>query len=274
MSNPPRSALHAPSDVRTIWTRRSLFLFFKLSLWLCSMSVLAVVITAYALDVPFASVGIGFAVPPLLFYVIYTEDRRSVSPEDRVNEPVRTALVTRYSRSLLITELIALCVYEGVLVYHVFGPSRRSLWFLLLGHLPFVVLSVYDRLKRVPSGDSLAVGGTWAFICVFAILLPTGHDLSPPVAVAFLGWFLVVFAGVESRNIQDAPGDTEAEKTTLSGYLGPARAKTLETVTKLAGVFVFWALSGTIAAGLVVGYLLLLRSFRLLTRHAEVLVDV
>ena len=272
MSNPSRSALRVASDSPTIWTRRSLFLFFKLSLWLCSMSVLIVVITAHALGIPFASIGIGFVVPPLLFYVIYTEDRRSVSPEDRVNEPVRTALVTRYSRSLLITELLALCAYEGVLAYHVFGPSRRSLWFLLLGHLPFAVLAVYDRLKRVPSGDSLAVGGTWAFICVFAIVLPTGHDLSAPVAVAFLGWLLVVFAGVESRNIQDVTGDAEAQKTTLSGYLGSERAKVLEVVTKFAGVLVFWLLSGVVTAGMVVGYLLLLRSFRLLTRQAEVLV--
>lgn len=272
MSNPPRSALRTPSDSSATWIGQSLFLFFKLSLWLCSMSVLVVGITAHALNVRLASVGIGFVVPPLLFYVIYTEDRRSVSPEDHVNEPMRTALVTRHSRGLLITELIALCAYEGVLVYHVFGPPQRSPWFLLLGHLPFAVLSVYDRLKRVPSGDSLAVGGTWAFICVFAILLPTGHDLSPPVAVAFLGWLLVVFAGVESRNIQDVTGDTEARKTTLSGYLGPERAKALEVVTKLAGALVFWVLSGPATAGMVVCYLLLLRSFRLLTRHTEVLV--
>jgi 4-hydroxybenzoate polyprenyltransferase len=237
------------------------------------MSVLVVVITAHALGVPFASVGIGFVVPPLLFYVIYIEDRRSVSPEDRLNEPVRTALVTRYSRGLLLSELIALCAYEGVLVYHVFGAPRRSLWFLLLGHVPFVVLSVYDRLKRVPSGDSLSVGATWAYICVFAIVLSTGHALSPPVAVAFSGWLLVVFAGVESRNVQDAIGDSGAQKTTLSGHLGPQRAKVLEVVTKSAGVLVFWALSGAITAGMVVGYLLLLRSFRLLTRRAEALID-
>lgn len=272
MSNQSRFALGVSTDSGRIWTRRSLFLFFKLSLWLCSMSILLVVITAHALSIPFASVGMGFAVPPLLFYLIYVEDRRSVSPEDRSNEPVRTALVTRYSRGLLITELLALCAYEGVLLYYVFGSPQRSLWFLLLGQVPFVVLSVYDRLKRVPSGDSLAVGGTWAYVCVFAIVLSTGHELSLPVTVAFLGWLLVVFAGVESRNVQDAAGDAGAQKTTLSGHLGPERAKVLEVVTKLAGVLVFWVLSGPITAGMVVGYLLLLRSFRLLTRRAEVLV--
>jgi 1,4-dihydroxy-2-naphthoate octaprenyltransferase len=130
---------------------------------------------------------------------------------------------------------------------------------------------VYDQLKRVPSGDSIAVGATWAYIGVFAVVLSTGYDFSFLVVASFVGWFLVVFAGVESRNIADASGDTDARKTTLAGHLGPRLARTLELLVKLAGVVVFWALLGTTTAVLAVGYLLLLRSFRLLTRQAGTL---
>jgi 1,4-dihydroxy-2-naphthoate octaprenyltransferase len=244
-------------------------MFFKLNVWLCLMSTLMVAITAVALGAPVASLGAGIVLPALLFYFIYVEDRRSVSPEDWANQPTRTAVVTRHSRALLCTELAALFAYELLLCYFVFAPPGRSGWLLVAGQFPFVVLALYDRIKRVPSGDSLAVGGTWAFVTVFAVVVSTGQPVSTPLVTAFVGWFLVAFAGVESRNIQDIPGDDDAEKTTLAGHLGARRARLLEVALKLFGVVLFWVLAGVVAAGLVLCHLLALRVFRLLTRRAD-----
>jgi 1,4-dihydroxy-2-naphthoate octaprenyltransferase len=235
------------------------------------MSVLMVVITAYVVGVPMTSVGVGVVIPPLLFYFIYVEDRRSVSPEDWSNQPRRTAVVTEHSRWLLKTEVLALATYEAVLLYCVFVPPVKSAWLLLLGQFPFVILALYDRIKRFPSGDSIAVGATWAYIGVFAVVVSTGVAVSSSVVLAFLGWFLIVFAGVESRNIDDITGDAEAEKTTLAGLLGPRLTRALETTVKLLGVLLFWTLAGALAAGMVILYLVGLRSFRLLTRRADAL---
>lgn len=254
------------------WTKQSLFLFLKLNLWLCSTSVVLTVITAHALGASVGSLGGALALPPLLFYFIYTEDRRSVSPEDWTNQPTRTTYVTRYDREFLYTEIFALLMYELYIFYYIFGAPGRSHWFLVFGQLPFVVLAAYDRFKRVPSGDSVAVGATWAFTGLFALFLSTGQPVTHTAGIVFFGWFLIVFAGVESRNVDDATGDTDAEKTTLAGHLGPQAAKTLVFVLKLSGVLVFWLFSGPVTAALVVGYLLLLRSFRQLTRRANVLV--
>lgn len=252
-------------------TKQALYLFLKLNLWLCSMSALLVVITAYAVGVPVASVGVGIVVPALLFYFIYVEDRRSVSPEDWSNQPGRTAMVTTYSAALLKTEVVALVLYEAVLVYSVFTPPGRSAWLLLLGQIPFVILALYDQIKRLPAGDSVAVGATWAYVGVFAIVVSTDVAVTSSVVLAFVGWFLIVFGGVESRNIDDITGDTDAEKPTLAGRLGPRRAKLLESMLKLLGVGVFWLVAGALAAVMVLGYLLTLRSFRLLTRRADTL---
>ena len=253
--------------------RAACYMYFKLNLWLCAMSALLVTITAYAVGVPMASVGVGVVLPALLFYVIYVEDRRSVSPEDWSNQPQRTAVVTEHSSGLLVTEVLALVAYEAVLLYCVFAPPARSVWFLLLGQLPFVILALYDRIKQFPSGDSVAVGATWAYVGVFAVVVSTEVTVSLPVVVSFLGWFLIVFGGVESRNIDDIAGDTEARKTTLAGLLGPRLARLLETALKLLGVFLFWTLAGALAAGLVAGYLLGLRVCRLLTRRADALLS-
>jgi hypothetical protein len=272
MRTPIHTGSSAPTGTDRSGATEGLVLFFKLNLWLCSMSVLMLVVTAHALGIDFSAVGLGFALPPLLFYFIYVEDRRSVSPEDYVNQPIRTALVTRYRRGLLVTELIALVGYEGLVIYYVVGPPRQSLWFLLLAQVPFAVLAAYDSVKRVPAGDSLAVGTTWAYANVFAVVVSTGLPLSTSVGLAFLGWTSIVVAGVESRNVHDASGDATAEKTTLAGYLGPRMAKALEAVLKAVGVVLFWLLSGPVSACLVVGYLLGLRSCRGLTERVDAMV--
>lgn len=243
------------------------FLFFRLNLWLCLASGLMVAITAVALSVPVSSVGAGLLLPPLLFYFIYVEERRNVSPEDEVNHPLRTRLVRRHSDVLLLTELVALVGYEALLVWSMLERPERGIAFLGLGQLPFLVLALYGHLKSLPSVDSLAVGATWTFVVPFSLLVATPLAVTRELGLIALAWFLIVFAGVESRNVPDADGDSGADRTTLAAYLGPRRTAALVVLLKSTGVLVFWAISGPVVAGLVVGHLLLLRLFRALTRR-------
>lgn len=245
------------------------YLFFKLNLWLCLTAVIMVVASAVALSIPLRSVGSGFLLAPLLFYVIYVEDRRSVSEEDRINNPHRTRLVERYHDQLLATEIVAFVGYELLLVVQLAGTPGRGVGYFLVGQLPFVVLAVYGSLKRYPTFDSLAVGGTWAFMIVFSLLVSTPIELSTDLLTVFVGWFLITFAGVESRNTLDLDGDTAVDKTTLAGYLGREATLRMERIMKAIGVGIFWYSGGHWAAGIVVGHLLLLRLFRAITQRQD-----
>jgi len=242
------------------------FLFLTLNVWLCLASGLLVAITARALSIPLGAVGTGLLLPPLLFYFIYVEERRSVSPEDERNHPRRTALVRRYRTPLLATELLALVGYEILLATLVLSHPTAGVTYFALGQLPLVVLAAYGRLKRRPMFDSLAVGATWAFVVVFSTVVAASVGPTSDLGGVFLAWFLIAFAGVESRNVPDAEGDTEADRTTLAGALGRRRATALIVLLKSAGVATFWIVSGPIVAASAVGYLALLRLFRTLTR--------
>lgn len=246
-----------------------LYLFLKLNIWLCLTSALMVAATALSLSIPLSAVGVGLLLPPLLFYFIYVEERRTVSSEDWINHPRRTRLVRRYRRGLLVTELAALAGYELLLVGLVLSQATLGLEVVALGQLPLVVLAIYGNLKRYPTFDSITVGATWAFVTVFAVLVATGRPVDSTVTTVFTAWFLIVFAGVESRNLNDVEGDSETDKTTLAGYLGAGPTRALEGLLKTAGVVIFWYLSSLIVAGIVVVYLVLLRLFRLATRCVE-----
>lgn len=245
----------------------ALYLFFQLNVWLSLGSGLMVAIAARALGIPLSAVGLGVALPPLLFYVIYVEDRRSVSDEDWTNRPTRTRLVRRYRYSLLGTEVLALLGYELLLVSLVGSNPQVGYEYVLLGHLPFAVLAAYDRIKRRPGFDSTAVACTWSFAVVFAVSVASAQAVSRETAVVFLAWFAVVFAGVESRNVQDIEGDSDAGKPTLAALLGRERTRLLVVASKAIGVALFWSISGIAVAGSVVGYLALLWLFRRLTER-------
>jgi len=244
------------------------YLFFKLNLWLCLTAVVMVAASTVALSIPLQAVGSGFLLAPLLFYVIYVEDRRSVSDEDRINNPHRTRLVERYHHSLLVTELIAFGAYELLLVVQLAG-TPGAVGYLVLGQLPFVVLVLYGSLKRYPTFDSLAVGGTWAFMTVFSVVVSTPIEPSTDLLPVFGGWLLVVFAGVESRNTLDLDGDTAVDKTTLAGYLGTRATLRMEVILKAAAVGIFWTVGGLAVAGIVLGHLLLVRLFRTVTQRQD-----
>lgn len=243
------------------------FLFLKLNVWLCLASGLMVAISARALSIPLRSVGVGLVLPPLLFYFIYVEDRRNASPEDEINHPHRTALVRRYGNSLLVTEVLALLGYEGLLTWLVLGRPDGGLASVALGQLPLLVLAIYGHLKRRPSFDSIAVGATWAFVTAFSLVVTTAQGVGRELGWVALAWFAIAFAGVESRNVPDAEGDAQTDRTTLAGTLGRRPTTALVVLLKASGVLLFWALAGAVVAGLVVGYLVLLRLFRTLTRR-------
>ncbi|MFB6169577.1 MAG: UbiA family prenyltransferase [Haloarculaceae archaeon] len=246
------------------------YLFLTLNVWLCLTAVLMVVVTARSLSVPASAVGVGLLLPPLLTYVVYVEDRRRVRAEDDRNQPDRTRLVRRYGRQLLATELAAFVGYQSLLVALVRTGPRAGVGAFLLGQVPFIVLAAYDRLKRYPPADSLSVACTWAFVVVFAVFVSADVAVSADVVAVFCAWVLIVFAGVESRNVPDADGDTSADRQTLAGRLGRRNTTVLEILLKGSGLLVFWSRAGAFVAGLVVVYLLALRAFRALTVRAMV----
>ena len=243
------------------------YLFLKLNIWLVFSAVFMVMVTALALSLPLEAVGLGFLLPSLLIYFVYVEERRAVGPEDPLNHPHRTTLVRRYKRQLLVTELLALLGYETLLVWLVVQNPTAGLWYIAGGQLPLVVLGLYNHLKRHPTFDSLAVGGTWAYVIVFTVVVATGQRLSQALVFPFLAWLLITGAGVESRNIKDRFGDSKANKNTLAGYLGRELGTVFVTALKSVGVLIFYVTSGLVPATLTVGILGLIRAFRTLTER-------
>lgn len=232
-----------------------------------------VLATASALSTPLSSIGIGLLLPPLLFYFIYIEDRRNISSEDWINQPYRTQLVEQYQTQLLVTEIAALGGYELILLFLIHSQSGIGLLYLFLGQLPLIVLAAYGHLKRYPTFDSIAVGSTWAFVILFSVVVSSAQTVSVALLEVFVAWFIIVFAGVESRNIQDIEGDRHAQKTTLAGYLGKKRTKLLEVILKAIAVLLFWVIADTLTATIVLLYLILLQLFRFLTRREDELIS-
>ncbi|MEA5408860.1 hypothetical protein VB773_15655 [Haloarculaceae archaeon H-GB2-1] len=138
---------------------------------------------------------------------------------------------------------------------------------MVLAHLPLVVLYFYANLKGNPGLDSLAVAVAWAYLVVFFVVVPTGIPISIEVVTVFLAWLLIVFAGVEARNVEDVQGDGRMGNETLAGWLGPTGTLALELALKLAGVAIFWGLGGSRVALLAVFYMLLVRGSRSLTER-------
>jgi len=103
---------------------------------------------------------------------------------------------------------------------------------------------------------------------VFSLVVSTGQPVTGALVVVFVGWFVITFAGVESRNAQDLDGDSAVDKTTLAGYLGATATRRMERLLKALGVGLFWYIGGLQAAGVVVVYLLLLYLFRGRTQQA------
>lgn len=244
-------------------------LFLALNLWLVVASVLMVGATAVTLGIPMRTVLPELFLPGFAVYFVYVRDRRSIAPEDRLNHPGRTRLVETYERPLRATELLALAAYEVVLFSAVPLGTVDGLLMLGIAHLPFAVLWAYASLKGHPVLDSFAVAFAWGALVVTSVIV-TGPTVSPlAVGAVFLGWLLIVFAGVESRNVDDADGDRRLERDTVASLLGRRRASALVVWLKLCGVGLFWLVGGAVSVVLPVLYLGLLRACRVLSRHAS-----
>lgn len=265
---------HPPSSIQSIGGERggvatilwdALRLFLTLSIWLAVASVLMVAVTAMALGVSLEALGWGLYLPAFVVYAVYVRDRRVVSDDDWLNHPTRSRLVTRYDGPLQATELVAVIAYEGLLVASL--PLHRSggLMALAVAHLPFVVLVVYLQLKAVPVLDSLAVAVTWSSLIVATVVAVGDAGLSESVGVAFLAWTLVVFAGVESRNVGDVVGDEQVDHGTLASRLGVVRTRLFVVGTKASGAGLLWIVGGGGVAVLLACYFAYLSGFRRFT---------
>ncbi|WP_245800617.1 UbiA prenyltransferase family protein [Natrinema saccharevitans] len=239
-----------------------------LNLWLCIGAVLMLVITILAVGIPFSTIGIGLLLPALAVYFIYVEDRRQTSPEDRINNTYRTALVEQFNKPLFYTSLTAVSIYQTLTLFFAIKQSSISyvLIAVLVAQLPLIFIYTYDYSKRYPVIDSSYVAITWAVLILFPVFLSTPQQITPSTVGMFVSWFLIVFAGVESRNISDVAGDDEVDRTTVASILGPNLTKYLVWILKLSALFIIYALGGLLPTLLTVLYLLYLRFFRRITQ--------
>ena len=241
-------------------------LFLALNLWLVVASVLMVGATAVALSIPIGGLFWELFLPGFAVYFVYVRDRRSIAPEDRLNHPRRTRLVEQYAGPLHATELLALAAYELVLLAAVPLGTLEGVVLLGIAQLPFAVLWVYSSLKAHRALDSLAVAVAWGSLVVASVLVARPAVSPWSVGAVLVGWVLIVFAGVESRNVDDADGDHRFRRDTIASLLGPRRATALVVCLKLCGVGVFWLVGGAVSVALPVLYLGLLRVCRTLSR--------
>jgi hypothetical protein len=251
----------------TLWDALRLFL--TLSIWLAVGSVLMVAVTAMALGVSLESLGWGLYLPAFVVYAVYVRDRRVVSDDDWLNHPTRSRLVTRYAGPLQATELVAVVAYEGLLIASLPLHRPDGLVALAVAHLPFVVLAVYLQLKAVPVVDSLAVAVAWSSLISSTVVAVGDVGLSASVGVAFLAWTLVVFAGVESRNVGDVVGDEQVDHGTLASRLGAVRTRLFVVGAKASGAGLLWAVGGRGVVVLLGCYFAYLSGFRRLTAAAR-----
>lgn len=163
--------------------------------------------------------------------------------------------------------VVSLAVFELSLLVSLSSRGVASLGVFALGHVPLVVLSLYDDVKALPLPlDSLAVAFAWSFEIAYVFAFVSPHPTTAKeLTVLFVSWFLLVFAGVEARNTEDVEGDRKAGKVTLAVMLGQRRAKLLAVVLKAGGVALLSMAAGTVLVSvLVVLHLLSLRFFRTL----------
>lgn len=240
-----------------------------LNIWLCIGAVLMLVVTMMVLDVPLSTIGVGLLLPALAVYFIYVEDRRQISPEDRINDTYRTALVEQFNRPLFYTSLASLFVYQIITLFFAVNslPISHAVVALLVAQLPIVFVHTYDYAKRYPIVDSSYVAVTWAVLILFPIFLITPQQVTVATVGMFVVWFSVIFAGVESRNMNDIAGDDEVDRTTVASILGPTQTRYLVLGLKAAGVLIIYTLGGVLPTLLTVLYLLYLRFFRSLTQE-------
>lgn len=218
------------------------------SLYLNVNSVLILVISAVYLDGGYFAAGEGILTATAMMTLIYVVDRLDVTEEDQINNPERTALVRKYYTELVALGVATFLLFELSLFVTVFAPDLLGAATVALSHVPLVVLALYDEIKTVPLPlDSIAVAFTWGYMLVFIYVFISPLSVSVADAAGlFVGWFLIVFAGLEARNAKDVEGDREAGKVTLASRFGCQRTKQAEVALKALGAFVLVAFSGSV----------------------------
>ncbi|MCU4742499.1 UbiA family prenyltransferase [Halobacteria archaeon AArc-m2/3/4] len=242
-------------------------LFVSCSLYLVVNSVLILVISALFVGGKPFDAGVGILTLCSLTAFVYITDRLLVTDEDRINNPDRTALVEEYDTELLAVAVLLFVLFELSILTTAVTPDAFGLLTLALGHVPLAVLAVYDKIKTatIPL-DSLAVAFAWAYqiVYIFVFIAATPLDVFDSV-VLFGCWFLIVFAGLEMRNVGDIEGDREAGKVTFACVLGARVTKRLGIALKTIGALVLTSVSGSLLVfGLLLVHLLSLRFYRTL----------
>lgn len=242
-------------------------LFVSCSLYLVVNSVLILVISALFVSGTPLDAGIGILTLSSLTAFVYITDRLVVTDEDRINNPDRTALVEEYDTELLGAAVLLFVLFELSILLTAVTPDASGLLTLALGHVPLAVLAAYDEIKAatVPL-DSLAVAFAWAYqiVYIFVFIAASPLDVFDGV-VLFGSWFLIVFAGLEMRNVGDIEGDREAGKVTFACFLGERVTNRLGIVLKTTGTLVLTGVSGSVLVfGLLLVHLLSLRFYRTL----------
>jgi hypothetical protein len=188
----------------------------------------AVVSLVFGVDVIFPGVVVG-----LVGLFVYSHDRIYYDTEDIYNSPQRVAFVNRYRRVLCLSLFVIFAVVEYVMA--------RSLAFVpfLLVQAPFVVVGVYDTLKRFVLVDTLAVSFSQALlITVFPLAV---SDVSVEWATAVLAFTFIFLRGVcavQLNNIDDRVGDVRANKDTLTSMLSLTQVKGLVAALYLCSLAV------------------------------------
>jgi len=252
--------------------REAYELFVTLSLFLPVNCVLILLASSlFVAGAPFAA-GIGFLTLSPLMAFIYIADRWSISEEDRINDPHRTALVEKYRTELLGLAILSILLFEISLIVPALSRGLTGVGYVALGHVPIVVLSLYDRLKSLPiPADSTAVGFAWSFEIAYIFSVVAPQTATPVETVTLLvAWFLIVFAGVEARNIGDVEGDRKTGKVTLTVMLGQRAVRRLTVGLKATGVLLLSVLSASpLVFGFLVVHLSSLRFYRGLEQSCQ-----
>ncbi|WP_302083644.1 hypothetical protein [Salinibaculum rarum] len=251
---------------------RALKLGLTLNLWLACLSALITTTTGIGLALPLRQILPATALPPLVFLFMYIEDRREITPDDHINHPIRTQLIEQHTTTLRFISTIAIVGYlllTTTLAICAHGISPTTLVYILLAQTPIIFTAVYDSLKHsVPGVDTVAVAGTWVITTTYPIGLTATIPLSPHLFSIGLGWFCIIAAGVESRNINDIEGDAETDRETIAARLGATTTARLVVAGKALGVILIGIPAPTLLApALATLHIGLLRLFRHLTDH-------
>ncbi len=173
------------------------------------------------------------AIVGLVALFVYSHDRVYYDTEDIYNSPRRVAFVEEY-RQLLVVSLVVVFVCVEYL-----AAIRLDIFEFVVFQAPFLVVGVYDYLKRFLLLDTLAVALSQALvIIVVPIAIADVHVETASALAAFTFVFLRGVCAVQLNNIDDRDGDIRANKNTLVSMLSLRAVKLLVAALYLCSLVV------------------------------------